>query len=231
MPRSVRAIAWLIAAVAVLAAGDALAMPLSPNALGVRLGYHNFVGVGRGQWPDNDGLLEDGEFDYDVHPEDLDGVSCDVEYARRFHDVFSLALSAGVYGGRSSFATTAEKARVSGSWSVLVFPVLLTPRFHLRLDPIDLYTGGGVGIYFLRTDFRLRVDDGAVARNERADEVRSKVGWHVLLGLEWRFHRSWSVLIEDRFAFVHVKGGSRETDVDDFDAGGNQLFLGARWHF
>jgi opacity protein-like surface antigen len=230
MRLSARVLAWLVVA-AVLTAGGALAMPLSPNALSVRVGYHNFVGVGRDQWPDNDGVLEDGELDYAVHADDLNGLACDLEYARRFHDVFSLALSAGVYGGRSSFVTTAEKADVSGSWTVLVFPLLLTPRFHLRLDPVDLYTGGGAGIYFVRTDFRLRVDDGTGGRNRTASDVRSRLGWHVLVGLEWRFHRSWGVVIEDRFAFVHVKGGSRETDIDDFDAGGNHVFLGARWHF
>ena len=214
-----------------LAAGDARALPLPPNSLDLRIGYHSFFGVDSTQRLDDLGVSKPAGIECATHPESLDGVSGEIVYARRFHDMFSLAVSAGVYGGRSSSMTTAEKARVSGSWSVVVVPVLLTPRLHLRLDPVDLYAGAGGGIYFVTTDFRLKVDDSAGVRHLGAHESRSVLGWHVLLGIEWRFHRNWGALLEDRFAFAPVRGGSRETGLGDFDAGGNDIVLGVRWHF
>ena len=204
---------------------------LEPNSFTARFGYHNFMGASRDQRPDGDGLLEDGEVDHAIRAGDLNGLSGDIEYQRRLHDLFSIGISTGLYGGRARFSTTAEDSYVRGHWEVLVWPVLLTPRLHLRLDPVDLYTGAGLGLYFLRSDFQMEVDSREGNYTRSSMDYRSTLGWHLLLGIEWRFHRGWGVLLEDRFAFAHFKGGRGETDLDDFDAGGNNLFLGVRWHF
>lgn len=227
---SIKLKSFILAAVLVLGALPALAYQ-PPNSLGARLGYHHFLGSVSQRGPDNDGVLEDNEVDFAIQTENLNGFAGELEYFRRFGEYFSLGLSAGLYGGEVSFDDEVENFPVRGHWKLLVVPVLITTRFHLPLDPVDLYTGGGLGLYFLHMDFRRKADTSQGTDVIESSGMKTRPGFHLLLGVEWFVQERWSLVLEDHFAFAPAKGEIDSTDVDDLNAGGNVLSLGVRWHF
>jgi opacity protein-like surface antigen len=201
------------------------------HSAAIKIGYHHFLFPGEDTRPDGDGVLEDGEFDGSIDTASFNGWTFEGEYDYRFHPVFSLACSLQWYGGTSKWVGHADQATVRGDMMMSFTGFLVTPKLHLPVGPVDLHTGAGVGVYWLLQDFTFKIEEPDQAYNQTISDSRSRLGYHLQIGFEYKI-RDWvGVLIEDRFAFVRFYGSDPTTNFDELDAGGNSFFLGTRFSF
>ncbi len=94
-------------------------------------------------------------------------------------------------------------------------------KFILPLDRIELYAGGGVGVY--RTV--LQVKDNPF----KSQEDDTNVGYQGLVGADYFVTRNFSVGLEYRRLKLDAK--LNPTIADKIDAGGDFLFVTFRGHF
>lgn len=94
-------------------------------------------------------------------------------------------------------------------------------KFILPLDRVELFVGGGLGLYTSRVQI-----DGT---NIEADETDSDIGYQVLLGADFFVSRGISVGFEYRKFKLDADFGS--TLPGKIDTGGDFLFVTVRGHF
>jgi hypothetical protein len=200
--------------------------------LGVKLGYHNFIRYTPTDDPDGDGVLEDGEIDYAIDSGAFDGFTPELDFEYRFHPYFTLGGAVQWYGANIDVTAAAEEGLVKGEIALSVLALTVTPRLVLPVSIVRLYTGAGLGLYWrIMGSAYTYTDQFGNKTSESYADSQGAIGYHAMLGLEILV-RDWvGIVLEDRFAFVHFKGQDPLSDLDDVDAGGNSLFLGARFHF
>lgn len=201
------------------------------NSISPKLGYHFFIWTGDATKADGDAMLEDGEFDGDIDEADFNGWTLELEYDHQFFPIFSLAGSVQWYGGRSEWSAWEEDTHVAGDMSMNVLDFLITPKLHLMIDPVEFTTGAGIGIYWLTLDYQFDIEAPHDSYVESVRDSRTRIGYHLQLGFEYHIQDWFGMFIEDRFSFARFHGKNNVTDFDDIDAGGNSLFLGARFRF
>ena len=94
-------------------------------------------------------------------------------------------------------------------------------KFILPLDRIELYAGGGVGVY----NTVLRVKDNPF----KSEEDDTDVGYQGLIGADYFVTRNFSVGLEYRRLKLDAK--LDPTIAEKIDAGGDFLFVTFRGHF
>lgn len=97
------------------------------------------------------------------------------------------------------------------------------------------YAGGGAGVY------RLDVENGAfpAAGGSLDADIGTDLGWHVVAGMEWTFHRHWQLFGEYRFVWyeddLEVRfvppGGPGTTSRGEFSYDHGVLRLGLNYRF
>ncbi|HPQ70299.1 MAG TPA: outer membrane beta-barrel protein [bacterium] len=226
-----RTVAWIgVMALVLLLCSSALAEQ-GKIGLGAKVGYHNFIRYSQVDDPDNDGVLEDGEIDYAIDSGAFDGVTVETDFEYAFSPHFTLGGALQWYGTSVAVDAVAERCRVKGDYTISVTNLTITPRFVLPLDFVRLYTGAGLGLYWriVNTDFTIYGQDATTSQSNT--DSGATIGYHAMLGAEIAALDWLGIVLEDRFAFAHFKGGDPTTDLDDADYGGNSAFLGARFHF
>jgi len=226
-----RTIAWIGVVCVVLLALAGPAQAAKNFGLGVKIGYHNFVRYQPVDDPDNDGVLEDGEIDYAIDSGAFDGVTIEADFEYRFNPYFILGGGLQWYGADVEVDSIAERTRVRGDYQLSVVALTVTPKVVLPLDIVDLYTGGGMGIYWRAINTSFTLEGQSSTNSENNVDSAGAIGFHAVVGAEFPIKDWIGFVLEDRFAFVHFKGQDPTTDLDDSDAGGNSAFAGARFHF
>ncbi len=94
-------------------------------------------------------------------------------------------------------------------------------KFILPLDRLELYAGGGVGVY----NTSLHVKDNPF----KTEEDDTNFGYQGLLGADYFVSRNFSVGVEYRR--LEVRANLDPTIAGKFDAGGDLLFATFRGHF
>ncbi|MDP8224741.1 MAG: outer membrane beta-barrel protein [Candidatus Lernaella stagnicola] len=200
--------------------------------LGLKLGYHNFVRYNPTDDPDGDGVLEDGEIDQSIDAGAFDGFAVEGDFEYRFHPNFVLGGGVQWYGANVIVDGVTDENRVKGDIALSITALTITPKIVLPIKFVNLYTGGGLGLYWrvLGSSYEYTDRFGNDTSESNADS-QGTLGYHAMVGAEF-FVLNWiGIVLEDRFAFVHFKGQDPKTDLDDNDAGGNSVFLGTRFHF
>ncbi len=200
--------------------------------LGLKVGYHNFVRYDPTDDPDGDGVLEDGEIDRSIDSGAFDGFTIEGDFEYRFHPNFILGGALQWYGANVAVDGITDANRVRGDIALSITALTVTPKFVLPLKMVDLYTGGGLGLYWrvLGSSYDYTDQYGSDRTESNADS-QGTIGYHAMIGAEIMVRNWIGIVFEDRFAFVHFKGQDPKTDLDDNDAGGNTIFLGTRFHF
>jgi opacity protein-like surface antigen len=174
-----------------------------------RVGRWYLGGGAGGYWEESNSQLRDhsGQFGgffsggYRAHPNialELDGLSS--------HQRFDTPPSVSSSEGRSQLTT-------SGVGGVV--------KFILPLDRIELYAGGGIGVY----NTMLRVNDNQF----KSEDSDTDVGYQGLVGADYFVTRNFSVGLEYRKFKLDAK--LDQTIPGKIDAGGDFLFVTFRGHF
>jgi opacity protein-like surface antigen len=200
--------------------------------VGLMVGYHNFVRYEAVAGPNSNGILDDGEIDRAVGSGAFNGFTIEGDFEYRFFPYFELGGALQWYGADASVDTITEKNRVRGNFTVSVTALTITPRLVLPLDPVRLYTGAGIGLYWRVMDTSFSVlGENDVTTSENNTDSSGQIGYHVMVGAEFIVTPWLGVTLEDRFAFVHFRGQDPVTNLDDGDFGGNSVLIGTRFHF
>lgn len=183
-----------------------------PHSLAFKTGYHFY--------PAGSYLRLTGSFGLGGRSE-LQGPSLEfLDYTYRWSPTWS--LNATVFGGYFQKYTPLQTLQQS----LVTTYATLTPIYRLagsdRIGAWGVYTGVGVGRYTLT----LRFDDKG-STEEFSDHT---LGYHVLIGTEYRFSEQVGFLIEEKYARARVTFG-KDLDRTSIDLGGHNLLVGARIHF
>lgn len=208
------AVALTLAATAIFASAPAHGEIERPHSLAFKVGYHVYpnssyfdlseeVGVGSAQ--------------------DLSGQSLELfDYTYQWPSRWS--LNASLLGGYYQEVVLSQTQQQS----IFVHTMTVTPLYRLAgSDAIrawQLYGGAGLGRYGLNARFDFSTGSPL--------EIHTyTLGYHALIGAEYRFNEQTGFLIEGKFSRARIQFSTEEFGGLEIDVGGLNILTGVRLHF
>lgn len=134
----------------------------------------------------------------------LDYVSADIDDDYRYDD----------YGYRDVYLTT--------------FGIPVTAKFIVPLsNQVEIYAGGGFGVYFSNIDFDEEYYDGGYSDDDRIHDTG--LGFHTLIGADIKMNPNVAFTME--LKYTEIEHDFDEYYDDDFEIGGTTASAGVKFLF